>query len=165
MMIHDAFGLCMGNAAEMAKMAETLGQVSDNLAEIYASRAGGTQAAWRDSMKQETWYTAEEAVSAGLADRVGDGAAELPAGMDLAAFTAVPGRIAARLRSMPQASDPAVPAGMTALNADGSHAAMSGTHTHTHPAPQWSPPVNGGSSRSTTPKPSARMQSRNGARR
>lgn len=132
MMIHDAFGLCVGNAAEMAKMADTLGQVSDNLAEIYASRAGGSQQTWRDSMREETWYTAEEAVSAGLADRVGDEAAQLPAGLDLAAaFTAVPGRIAARLRSMPQAAAPAV---MTVLNADGSHAAMSGTHEHPHPA-------------------------------
>ena len=65
-------------------------------------------------MQQETWYTAEEAVSAGLADRVGDGEAELPAGLDLAAFTAVPGRIAARLRSMPQAQAPRA--------ADGNHA-------------------------------------------
>ena len=103
-MIHDAFGMTVGNAAEMAKMAQTLDQVSDNIADVYATRSGrGSTASWRDSMKQESWYTADEAVAAGLADKVGDGAAELPAGLDLAAFSAVPGRIAARLRSMPQA--------------------------------------------------------------
>ena len=128
LMIHDAFGGCIGNAAEMAKMAETLDQVSGNLAEIYASRAGGTRDAWRDAMRTETWYTADEAVAAGLADRVGDGEAQLPAGLDLAAFTAVPGRIAARLRSMPQAKAPVV------VNADGNHAPMTGSHTHAHPA-------------------------------
>ncbi len=122
MLIHDAFGLCVGNAAEMAQMADTLGQVSDNLAEIYASRAGGTQQTWRDSMRAETWYTADEAVSAGLADRVGDEQAQLPAGLDLAAFSAVPGRIAARLRSMPQAAAPP------------DHAPFSGSHSHAHPA-------------------------------
>lgn len=127
-MIHDAFGMCMGNAAEMAKMAETLGQVSDNIAGIYAARAGGTQDDWRAMMRAETWYTADEAMAAGLADRVGDGDAELPAGMDLAAFTAIPGRIAARLRTLPQAKAPVI------VNADGSHAPMSGNHAHSHPA-------------------------------
>jgi ATP-dependent protease ClpP protease subunit len=128
LMIHDAFGACVGNAAEMAKMALTLGSVSDNIAGIYASRAGGSDASWRDAMREETWYTAEEAVAAGLADRVGDGEAELPAGMDLAAFSTVPGRIAARLRTLPQAKAPVI------VDADGNHAPMSGSHAHAHPA-------------------------------
>jgi ATP-dependent protease ClpP protease subunit len=106
MMVHDASTLCWGDEAEMTKTAEVLGKNSDNIASIYAERAGGTPEQWRETMRKETWYTADEAVSAGLADRVGDGAAELPAGMDLAAFAAVPGRIAARLRAMPQAAAP-----------------------------------------------------------
>lgn len=103
LMIHDAFGGCMGNAGEMAQMAATLDKVSGNLASIYAERCGGTPEDWRAAMKDETWYTADEAVVAGLADKVSGEQAELPAGLDVAAFTAVPGRIAARLRSMPQA--------------------------------------------------------------
>lgn len=125
LMIHDAFGMCVGNASEMAKMAETLGQVSGNIAAIYADRCGGTPEGWRDAMQAETWYTAQEAVDAGLADTVAGDQAELPAGLDLAAFSAVPGRIAARLRSMPQA---------LLVNADGNHGPMTGTHTHSHPA-------------------------------
>jgi ATP-dependent protease ClpP protease subunit len=105
LMIHDAFGMAIGNAAEMTKMAQTLDQVSDNIADAYAERAGkGSPASWRAAMKDETWYTAAEAVAAGLADKVGDGDAELPAGLDLEAFTSLPGRIAARLRAMPQAA-------------------------------------------------------------
>ncbi len=107
MMLHEASTMAWGDEAEMAKTAEVLGKNSDNIASIYAERAGGTPEQWREVMKAETWYTADEAVAAGLADRVGDGDAELPAGMDLAAFSAVPGRIAARLRSMPQAKAPA----------------------------------------------------------
>lgn len=106
LMVHDAFGLCVGDAGEMVAMAETLDKVSDNIAGIYASRSGRDQAFWRDTMKSETWFTAEDAVAAGLADRVGDGQAELPDGMDLAAFAAVPGRIAAALRKLPQAAAP-----------------------------------------------------------
>ena len=128
MMIHDASTLCWGDEAEMVKTAEVLSKNSDNIAAIYAERAGGTAAQWRDTMKQETWFTADEAVGAGLADRVGDGDAELPAGMDLAAFSAVPGRIAARLRKMPQAKGPSI------VDADGNHAPMSGSHAHSHPA-------------------------------
>lgn len=108
MMIHDAFGMTMGNAAEMRQMADTLDKVSDNIADVYATRSGtGDAASWRDTMRGEAWYTAGEAVTAGLADRVGEGPAALPAGLDVAAFTAVPGRIAAALRLMPRASAPA----------------------------------------------------------
>jgi ATP-dependent protease ClpP protease subunit len=70
MMIHEASGLCMGNAADMAEMAAMLDQQSDNIAGIYAQAAGGERGEWRERMKAETWYPADEAVAIGLADRV-----------------------------------------------------------------------------------------------
>ena len=98
MMIHDAMGGSFGNEDEMRKMASTLSKVSDNLAAIYANRSKrGTADSWRASMKEETWYTAEEAVVAGLADAIGEDQAQLLDGMDLADFSGVPDRIAARL--------------------------------------------------------------------
>jgi ATP-dependent protease ClpP protease subunit len=42
-MIHDASTLCWGDEAEMQKTAEVLGKNSDNIAQIYADRAGGTR--------------------------------------------------------------------------------------------------------------------------
>lgn len=68
MMIHDAWGLVVGNADDMRDIADALDKLSDNLASIYADKAGGTPAAWRQAMKAETWYNADEAVAAGLAD-------------------------------------------------------------------------------------------------
>jgi ATP-dependent protease ClpP protease subunit len=68
MMIHDAAGGCFGNATEMTEMAALLDKQSDNIAAAYAARAGGTSAEWRDVMRAETWYLADEAVKAGLAD-------------------------------------------------------------------------------------------------
>jgi ATP-dependent protease ClpP protease subunit len=68
LMIHDASGVCMGNAADMQEMAELLDLISDNIADAYAARAGGTRAEWRDRMRAETWYLPEDAVEAGLAD-------------------------------------------------------------------------------------------------
>lgn len=68
LMIHDASGLCMGNATDMAEMAALLDRQSDNIADVYATRAGGTREEWRERMRAETWYLAGEAVAAGLAD-------------------------------------------------------------------------------------------------
>jgi ATP-dependent Clp endopeptidase proteolytic subunit ClpP len=70
--IHDAMGAVFGNASEMAEMVKSLDRVSENIADIYAQRAGGTVSSWREAMKAETWYTAKEAVAAGLADKMTD---------------------------------------------------------------------------------------------
>jgi ATP-dependent protease ClpP protease subunit len=68
LMIHDASGVCLGNAADMEEMAELLDLISDNIADAYAARAGGTREQWRERMKAETWYLPEDAVANGLAD-------------------------------------------------------------------------------------------------
>jgi ATP-dependent protease ClpP protease subunit len=109
LMIHDPLTACMGNQADFLKVAETLGKHGDNLAQQYADRAGGTAAQWRDVMRQEAWYTADEAVAAGLADRVGTAEARLPQSLDVDALAAhAPARIMARLRVMPRAHAPAI---------------------------------------------------------
>lgn len=70
LMIHDAWGLCVGNAEDMTRMAADLGRLCDNIASIYAAKAGGTVDDWRALMAVETWFSASEAVESGLADRV-----------------------------------------------------------------------------------------------
>jgi ATP-dependent protease ClpP protease subunit len=68
MMVHDAIGGAYGNAQTMRDTADVLDKLCDSYADSYAARAGGDRAAWREVMRAETWYTAEEAVLAGLAD-------------------------------------------------------------------------------------------------
>lgn len=70
LMIHEAFGFAVGPAEDMRKMAEMLDKTSDNIASIYADRAGGTTEEWRDMMRAETWFSDREAVGAGLADGI-----------------------------------------------------------------------------------------------
>ena len=70
LMIHDASGMCFGNSADMDEMAHLLDIQSDNIADAYAERAGGTREEWRERMRAESWYLAAEAVAAGLADEV-----------------------------------------------------------------------------------------------
>ena len=72
MMIHDAHGFTLGNAGDHRATADLLDGVSDEIAGIYAARAGLTKAEWRDRMVEEHWYNAEAAVEAGLADRTAD---------------------------------------------------------------------------------------------
>lgn len=88
MMVHDAAGLCFGNAADMQTMADDLGRISGNIASIYAEKAGGDVEQWRTAMLAETWYSADEAVTAGLADRVDTDRdkADVKNRLDLSAF-------------------------------------------------------------------------------
>jgi ATP-dependent protease ClpP protease subunit len=67
MMIHDASGLCIGNATDMTDMAGMLDTISGTIAGIYADRTGVAAQDWRALMLAETWYDAAEAVDAGLA--------------------------------------------------------------------------------------------------
>lgn len=70
MMIHDAGVVAEGNPAELREIADMLDMLSDDIANVYAARAGGKPAAWRKAMTATTWYSASEAVDAKLADRV-----------------------------------------------------------------------------------------------
>ena len=72
MMIHDASALAWGDEAIMLETAGILSKISNNIADIYAQRAGGTMESWRAIMREEAWYTPEEAVAAKLADKVDD---------------------------------------------------------------------------------------------
>lgn len=70
LMIHDPLGLVVGNANDMRELADLLDKHGDNIAAIYATRAGGDVAMWRERMLEETWYLADEAYKAGLVDEV-----------------------------------------------------------------------------------------------
>ena len=105
LMIHNGHGVAMGGAEDMRRMADRLEAVNANLATIYAERAGGTPEDWRAVMAAETWYSAEEAVAAGLADRIETGAADaraVAAKFDLSIF-AHAGRSNAPAPRLPQA--------------------------------------------------------------
>lgn len=69
LMIHDASTFAFGNTAEIQACADLLDKVSDNIAGVYAARTGQPATHWRDQMRAETWFNADEAVSAGLASR------------------------------------------------------------------------------------------------
>lgn len=114
LMIHDVSGGIWGNAAELTDFAELLDHFSDNIATLYAGKAGGTAAEWRDTMRGEAWFSADEAVAVGLADRVDAAAADNARNeFDLSGFR-YQGRALA-----PKPSVPTDPAAGTPPPADG----------------------------------------------
>lgn len=87
MMIHDAWGMVIGNAEDMRKAVDMLDKLSNNIADIYAQKTGGSVEFWRSKMQEETWYTGVEALTAGLADKIGDSSTEdVTNGWDLSIF-------------------------------------------------------------------------------
>jgi len=70
MMVHDAATLAWGNEADMIACAKLLGKLSDNIADMYAEQTGGTVEQWRAVMREETWFTGQEALKAGLVDEI-----------------------------------------------------------------------------------------------
>jgi ATP-dependent protease ClpP protease subunit len=70
-MIHDPWAVAVGDAAGFREYADHLDRIGNNLAAAYARKAGGTAEDWRAVMIDEAWYSAQETVDAGLADRLG----------------------------------------------------------------------------------------------
>ncbi len=92
MTIHEGHTFAMGPAATFRAIADELDATSDNIASIYADRAGGTTQDWRDRMLANggglgTTYRGQAAVDIGLCDEVG-----------VSTRSAVPQRIAALFR-------------------------------------------------------------------
>lgn len=72
-MVHNAWGVSIGNAAEMRDFANLLDQMDANLADLYAAKSGKTDAAaWRQAMAAETWMNADDAIAVNIVDRVID---------------------------------------------------------------------------------------------
>lgn len=75
-MIHKAWGLAIGNADDMLKMAEDLEKMDDSLLASYMEKFVGEEEELKQLIKDETWLTAEEAKTFGLADEIWEEAEE-----------------------------------------------------------------------------------------
>lgn len=111
MMIHEASSMAWGTAAEMRRTADMLDQTNADIAAMYARRTGGDADTWRAAVAAETWYTAAQAVAAGLADEVQQLPARLPETAAPAAIAAASTPPAADAAATPQtpAAEPAAP--------------------------------------------------------
>jgi len=74
-MIHNPWGLAIGDADEMRDTADLLDKLGNGLVNAYASRTGNSEKDIREMMDAETWMDGKEAVERGFADKLLDGVA------------------------------------------------------------------------------------------
>lgn len=99
-MIHKAWSIAFGNADDMMETAGLLEKIDGTLVDTYAARTGGDKAQIADWMAAETWFTADEAVQHGFADKVaGQGAS---ARWDLSAYAKAPAQQATKPEPEPE---------------------------------------------------------------
>jgi len=72
MMVHNAWGMVIGNRHDMREAAALFDQFDAALADIYEARTGMKRADIEQLMDAETFMTAAQAVEYGFADAVGD---------------------------------------------------------------------------------------------
>lgn len=89
-MIHKAWTFAMGNADDLMNTAALLEKVDESLVATYAERTGADAAQIRDWMRAETWFSAEEAVKNGFADKIADGSPSARTEWNLAAYANAP---------------------------------------------------------------------------
>ena len=91
MMIHKAWGMAIGNEADMRDTADLLAKIDGQIAETYARRSDGSVEDYLALMASETWFTAQEAVDAKLVDEVMTENNQRPKALwDLSAYAKAP---------------------------------------------------------------------------
>lgn len=88
-MIHDPWVLAAGNQYDLREIADILGKISVNILDIYYDKSNIGKRELKAMMKEETWFTAQEAKDRGLIDTVVDAGA-VKAKFDLSVFANVP---------------------------------------------------------------------------
>lgn len=71
-MVHKAWTMAFGNSDDLLDTADLLEKVDSTLVQTYASRTKQSPEQINEWMAAETWFTADEALSAGLVDKVAE---------------------------------------------------------------------------------------------
>lgn len=70
MMIHNPWTFAQGEAKDMAKVIEMLGEIKESIINAYELRTGLSRTKISHLMDSETWFNAKKAVELGFADKV-----------------------------------------------------------------------------------------------
>lgn len=72
MMVHNPWGVAIGNAAEMRETAEVLDKIGSSLQATYVAKTGQSEDKIAELLATDTWLTADEALELGFATEVTD---------------------------------------------------------------------------------------------
>lgn len=70
LMIHNAWGIAIGNAEDMRSAAARLDMTTGSIRDVYVARTGNNLDQVKKWMDSETWFTASEAVEHGFASEI-----------------------------------------------------------------------------------------------
>jgi len=99
-MIHNAWGIVLGNKGDMSDFAEVLAAIDGAIGKTYAHRTGIDLAEIAAMMDSETWLAGEDAIKQGFADQLLADADDAPKAIfDLSAFNNVPAKIKRRVEN------------------------------------------------------------------
>lgn len=70
LMIHNAWGIVLGNRHDLLEMAMTLEKVDQSIAADYQRKTGQEAERIQQWMDNETWFTAQEALDAGFVEHI-----------------------------------------------------------------------------------------------
>jgi len=93
MMIHRAATYVFGNSEQLRKAADDLDKTASGIVTLYENKTGKSEDEITAAMEAETWFTDQEAVEFGLADRVDEDVQRMAAkvtGSQLKAFMREP---------------------------------------------------------------------------
>lgn len=103
MMIHDPSGFSMGDSSEMRKTADLLDQIKNTIVDTYGKRSKSSVKDIANWMEAETWFSAEDAVVKGFADKTTtEQNISACYDFDLSKFRHAPPTMTARARSFPE---------------------------------------------------------------
>jgi len=100
-MVHKAWTMAYGNANDLIETAALLEKIDSTLVQTYADRTKQDPAKCAEWMAAETWFTADEAVAAGFADRIAE-SPSASARWNLSAYAKAPAQPESQQEPAPQ---------------------------------------------------------------
>jgi hypothetical protein len=101
MFVHDPLAFVLGDADDMRDMAASLDKIAAALISAYTAKTGKTEAEVKGWMKNDSWFSADEAKAAGLADEVIP-AVEIAAYFDVSRYPKAPAALRGKAIDMNQ---------------------------------------------------------------
>lgn len=104
-MIHDAWGLTIGNRHDHAETEDLLAQIDQALAATYAARTGLSVSDCASMMDEETWLAGADAKAKGFADEI-LGSTDIAARFDLSLYAHAPAGLSHRAEGATNLNSP-----------------------------------------------------------
>lgn len=87
MMIHNPWTIAQGEAKDMEKVIEMLGEIKESIVNAYELRTGLSRAKISHLMDSESWFNARKAVELGFADKILFGKDESKEDLELSSYS------------------------------------------------------------------------------